>query len=249
LTTDADVARYGLAYRVIEGLMVLPGYVMLALFPMIARNEDDHGRLAAFIGTALAGLEAIALPVAAMVAIFSPQLMVLLGGPKYAAAAPVLAILAVALGLSYVAGVFGNALMALGRQRTLFWLGIGPLAVNLVANLALIPPLGTNGAAIAVVASEVVGLLLVRGFYVRVAGPPVPPPHLKILLAGSGLAVLAAVKFALPLSGRPLLTLVVGGLLGTLVYSALLLRLGALPEPIMDRLPLPTWLVRTFPRA
>lgn len=249
MKSNVDVARYGLAYRVIEGLMVLPSYVMLALFPSIARSEEDPGRLGAVIGVALAGLEAIALPVAALTAIFSPQLVVLFGGPKYAAAAPVLAILAVALGISYVAGVYGNALIALGRQRTLFWLGIGPLVVNLLVNLALIPPLGPTGAAVAVVISELVVLLLCRRYYIRIAGPPSRTPHLRILAAGIGLGVIAAVKFALPLGGQPVLTIVLGGMLAAVLYAALLLRLGGLPAPILDQLPfLPTWLIRTPPR-
>jgi O-antigen/teichoic acid export membrane protein len=244
IKTDVDVARYGLAYRVLEGLMVLPGYVMLALFPTIARSEGDRHRLAATVGAALGGLEAIALPIAALLAIFSPEIVVLLGGQKYAAAAPVLAILAGALALSYLNGVFGNALMALGRQRTLLWLTMATLGVNVAANLALIPPLGITGAAIAVVISEVVAFLVVRAFYIRVAGAPLRPPHLRILAAGMALGVLAVLKFALPLGSKPLLVVTVGGLLGGLVYSALLLRLGALPVSITSRLPVPAGLIR-----
>ena len=157
MKSDVAVAQYGLAYRVLEGLMVLPSYVMLALFPTIARSENDRPRLAATIGTALAGLEPAALGMAGLVAIFSREIVVILGGQKYAAAAPALAILAVALAISYLSGVYGNALMALGRQRTLLWLSLGPLAANLVVNLALIPPLGVNGAAVALVVSEVIG--------------------------------------------------------------------------------------------
>jgi O-antigen/teichoic acid export membrane protein len=218
---------------------------MLALFPIIARSEDDPGRLRRTVGTALGGLEAVALPVAALVAIFSPEIVVLLGGHKYAPAAPVLAVLSIALGLSYVNGVYGNALIALGRQRRLFWLASATMVVNLVVNLALIPPLGPLGAAIAVGISEIVGIALVERYYVHVAGPPVRPPHMRILMAGTSLAVLAAVKFALPLGARPLLVVAVGGPLGAIVYGALLFRLGALPRPIADRLPLPTWLLPT----
>jgi O-antigen/teichoic acid export membrane protein len=247
MKSDADVARYGLAYRVLEGLMVLPGYLMLALFPTIARNEDDKSRLSVTIGSALTVLEAIGVPLSALVAIFSPQIVVLLGGHKYASAAPVLAILSLALFLSYVNGVFGNALMAMGRQRRLFWLAAATLVVNVVVNLALIPPLGPNGAAIAVVISEVVAVLLIRRYYVQVAGPPVSAAHRKVIAAGASLAVLAAVKFALPLGSQPLLVATVGGLLGVLVYGALLLRLGVLPPSIAHRIPSPKWLLPTHP--
>ena len=249
MKSDVDVARYGLAYRVIEGLMVLPSYLMLALFPSIARSEGDSGRLAAVVGAAVAGLEATALLVTALVSILSPELVVVLGGSKYAAAAPVLAILSAALGLSYIAGAYGNALIALGHQRRLFWLGVGPLAVNLLVNLVLIPPFGPTGAATAVVISELLGLLLARGFYVRVAGRPSRTPHVPILAAGLGLGVLAAIKFALPLGGQPVLTIVLGGILGAVVYAALLLRLGGLPSSVTDQLPLPNWLRRIRPPA
>ena len=243
IKTDVAVAQYGLAYRVLEGLMVLPSYVMLALFPTLARSEDNRERLAVTVGAALGGLEAIALPMAALVAIFSPEIVVLLGGHKYAPAAPVLAILSIALAISYLNGVFGSAIMALGEQGRLLRLTSVTLGINLVVNLALIPPLGVNGAAIAVVVSEVAALLIVRGLYIRLAGVPQRPPHLRIMAAGIGLGVLAIVKFSLHLTAHPLLVVLVGGLLGALLYSALLLRLGALPESVTSRLRLPSWLI------
>lgn len=243
LKTDVAVARYGLAYRVLEGLMVLPSYVMLALFPAIARAEHDRPRLAMTVGVALAGLEAAAIGFASLMAIFSPEIVVVLGGGKYAAAAPVLAILALALAISYLSGAYGNALLALGRQRTLFWIAVGPLAVNLAANLLLIPALGVNGAAVAVVISELVGLILIRLYYVRVAGPPRAPRHTRILAAGTTLALLAALKFALVPHAAPLLVVLVGGLLGILLYAGALVRFAALPAEILDQIPLLRWLI------
>lgn len=241
IKTDVDVARYGLAYRVLEGLIVLPGYVMLALFPTITRSEHDRARLSATVGAALGALEAIALPLTALLAIFAPEIVVVLGGQKYSPAGPVLAILAVALGLSYLNGVFGSALLALGHQRRLLWLTAAALLINLGVNLLLIPPWGIVGAAVAVAVSEVAALAIVRGFYVRVAGHPARPSHWRILAAGLPLGLLAALKFGLPLGSKPLLVVAVGFPLGGLVYCALLLRLGALPAAVTSRLRLPPW--------
>jgi O-antigen/teichoic acid export membrane protein len=245
LKSDVDVARYGLAYRVLEGLMVLPSYVMLALFPAISRAEDDPPRLAAIVGVAWSGLETAAVGFAALTAIFSPEIVVVLGGSKYSPAAPVLAILAAALGISYLSGVFGNALMALGRQRTLFWVTLGPLGVNLVLNLALIPPLDVVGAAIAVVVSELVGLVMIQRSYVKVAGPARAPSHARIALAAAPLAVIAALKFWLVPTATPLLVIVLGGGLGLVLYAGALLGSAALPREILDLMPLPRRLQRT----
>jgi O-antigen/teichoic acid export membrane protein len=245
LRTDVAVARYGLAYRVLEGLMVLPSYVMLALFPAIARAENNRPQLAATVGVALAGLEAAAVGFAALMATFSPEIVVVLGGAKYAPAGPALAILSLALAISYVNGVFGNALLALGRQRALMLITAGPLLVNLIANLLLIPPLGVEGAAIAVVLSEIVGLLGVRTYYIRLMGAPLAPRHGRILAAATVLVGVAVLKFALIPHGVPLLVTVVGGLGGGVLYAAALLRLGALPSEIRDQIPLPPWLTQT----
>jgi O-antigen/teichoic acid export membrane protein len=210
---------------------------MLALFPEIARSEADRERLGAAVGAALGVLEALSLPAVALLATFSSEIVVLLGGHSYDASGPVLAILALALGVSYINGVYGNALLALGRQNMLFWLTLPTLVVNLVANLLLIPPYGADGAAWAVVISEVVGLAIIRGAYVRVAGRPPSPPHLRILIAGTALGALAAIKFGLSPKIGDLALVLGGGALGLVVYAALILLLGALPESILVRLP------------
>lgn len=237
IKTDVDVAHYGLAYRVLEGLMVLPGYVMLALFPEIARSQDDRARLGYTVGAALGVLEALSLPAVALLATFSSEIVVLLGTHAYDASGPVLAILALALGLSYLNGVYGNALVALGRQRFVFWLALPTLVINLIANLLLIPPYGAAGAAWAVVISEVIALAIVRAGYVRVAGRPPAPPHLRILGAGTVLGALAAIKFGLSPQIGDLALVLGGGALGLVLYAALILLLRALPESVLVRIP------------
>lgn len=245
LKGDVDVAVYGLAYRVLEGLMVLPSYLMLALFPTIVRNEDDRPRLAAIVGVALSGMEAAALGMAALMAIFSREIVLVIGGAEFYRAAPVLAVLAVALAISYLNGVYGGALMALGRQRILLWLSLAPLVVNLIANLALIPPLGVDGAAIAVVLSEIVGFVVIRTYYVRVAGAPIAVKHGRILVAATVLVALAVAKFTLDLHSAPLAVALVGGTVGALLYARALLLLGAVPSAILEHLPLPDLILQT----
>jgi O-antigen/teichoic acid export membrane protein len=151
----------------------------------------------------------------------------------------VLAILSLALAISYVNGVYGNALMALGRQHMLLWVTLWPLSFNIVANLVLIPPLGVNGAAIAVVLSELVGLWAVRRLYVRVAGAPASRRHGRLVGPALVLAALAAVKFALGIRSDPLVVLLLGGALGAVLYAAAVLAAGALPRAILDQMPLP----------
>jgi O-antigen/teichoic acid export membrane protein len=232
------VAVYGLAYRVLEGLMVLPAYFMLALFPEIARVSAERARVDAIVVAALAVMQVIALPLVALGMIFADEIVAVIGGAEFEEAGWVLRVLMLALGISYLAGVYGNALVAIGRQAALFKWSLLVLGFNLVANLAMIPPFGVIGAAVAVVLSEALALAAVRWLYG--AGGRRPPilPEGRILLAGAVMVVAVAPKFLLPdgtLAALP--TVLLGGALGLVVYAAALALLRAVPEAIAAQLP------------
>ena len=95
---------------------------------------------------------AIALPLVVFFSVFADDVIRVIGGAGLRRRrAWVLRILMLALAVSYLSGVYGNALPALGRQNRLFKWTLVVLGRNLVINLALIPPFGVMGAAIAVV--------------------------------------------------------------------------------------------------
>jgi O-antigen/teichoic acid export membrane protein len=238
LKGEDDVAIYGLAYRVLEGLMVLPAYFMLALFPEIARLTGQRERVDGIVRAALSVMEALALPLVLVFAVFAEDVIRVIAGHDFADAAWVLRILTLALGVSYLNGVYGNALPALGRQNQLFRWSLVVLAGNLVVNLALIPPFGVIGAAVAVVLSELVGFAVVRHLYGQVGSAPWPTLEPRMLLAG--LLMVAAMAPVLLLPGGftgSLVTLAVGGVLGGLVYAAALVALKAVPDAIAANVP------------
>ena len=235
--TDA-VAIYGLAYRVLEGLMVFPMYFMLALFPEIARLSADRARVDAIVVAALAAMEVIALPLVALGIVFADDIVTVIGGADFADAAWVLRILMLALGLSYVNGVYGNALLALGRQDAFFRWSLVILGFNLVANLALIPPFGVEGAAVAVVLSEALAFVVIRRLYAVGGLNPRILPDVRILLSGAVMVAAVAPKFLLSEEAAAALpTVLVGGAVGLAVYAAALLGLRAVPEAIAAQLP------------
>lgn len=232
------VAVYGLAYRVLEGLMVLPAYFMLALFPEIARRTADRVSVDGLVVTALGVMEVIALPLVVLGVVFADDVVTVIGGEEFADAAWVLRVLMLALGISYVNGVYGNALVALGRQDAMFKWSLVVLGINLVANLALIPPFGVVGASVAVVVSEGLALLALRRLYAVGGAMPRIWPDPRILLAGAVMVVVVAPKFLLPddvLGALP--TVLVGSALGLLAYAAAIAALKAVPEAIAAQLP------------
>jgi O-antigen/teichoic acid export membrane protein len=238
LKGEDDVAVYGLAYRVLEGLMVLPAYFMLALFPEIARLTGQRERVDGIVNAALGVMEAIALPLVLVFAMFADDVIRVIAGDDFSDAAWVLRILTVALGVSYLSGVYGNALPALGRQNQLFRWSLVVLGANLVVNLALIPPFGVVGAAIAVVLSELIGFAVVRHLYGQVGRAPWPSFEPRMLLAGLLMAAAMAPLLLVPNGfAGSLVAVAVGGALGGLVYAAALIALRAVPAAVVPYLP------------
>jgi O-antigen/teichoic acid export membrane protein len=238
LRDTEEVAVYGLPYRVLEGLIVLPSYFMFALFPEIARLTSDRARVDGIVVVALQAMQVLALPLVVIGIAFADDIVAVIGGAEFKDSAWVLRVLMLALGISYVSGVYGNALVAIGRQDALFKWSLVVLGANLVANLALIPPFGAVGASIAVVASEALAFFVVRALYGAGGLTPRVLPDARILLAGAVMVGAVATKFLLPddaLGALP--TVLIGGAVGVVVYGAAMAALGAMPETIAVHLP------------
>jgi len=135
----------------------------------------------------------------------------------------------------YFNAVFGNALVALNLQGRLFRNSAIVLIFNVGLNLALIPPFGPYGAAVALAVTEVTALTLTVRVYREVAAPPRPRGLLRLLGAAGGMVLVPLLLDGLLRSlAGPLVAALVGGALATLVYVALLYALRAVPEELLS---------------
>jgi len=218
---DTAAGWYSAAYRVVDGLTLIPAYFTLALFPTLTRHAAaDRAATARVYARALKVLLTLALPATVGIALLAEPLVRLFAGGGYLPESAVaLAILIWFLPFSYVNGVTQYVLIALDRQRFLTFAFLVVTAFNLAANLLLIPRLGYLAAALLTVASE---LVLLGPFWwaasrdlagvslLRVAWRP------TLASAGMGVAMAPLVAdwwlLAIPLGGA--------------VYTALLLLLG-----------------------
>jgi O-antigen/teichoic acid export membrane protein len=161
LAGDLALGWYSTAYKLIDGLQVIPASFVIALFPLLARHaQADRERLARLGETGLKVLLALAFPIAVGTTLLADQIILVLAGPGYLPeSAWALQILIWYLPVSFVNGLLQYVLIALNRQRTLsVAFGIGVI-VNVAANLALIPTYGYLAAAVVTVLSEVVLLV------------------------------------------------------------------------------------------
>jgi O-antigen/teichoic acid export membrane protein len=228
LATDRDVALYGVAYKAFEVLFALPGFVMVTLLPELARLDAGEPRFNAIVQKAFTAMTLLALPIVGM-ALCGTEMMRVLGGSQYGEAGGLLAFILAAVTLACVQGVFGYTLVSQGRQGVLLKVSLTVLAVNVAANLILIPTLGLTGASIALLSSEVTSITLTMLVYRGVA--PLPRVQVPVRAALAVGAMLAATSVRL-LFDSALIGLVVAGIAGLAAYGGTLLLLHAVPDDL-----------------
>jgi len=215
------VGLYAAAYTLISFLLNLGIAYGLSLLPALTGLERDGSEQHEMFTTAVAQVFAIGLPVSVGGFLIAPQVIELVFGGEYSAAAPVLSILVWSVPLSLVRDVPVIALMARGREDfVLRTTGIA-CALNLALNLTLIPRYGMVGAASATLLTEAVRMGAAWRF-AYAEGFPIT--HFSRLWK----ALAAAAMMALVLAWLKPEQLWVSIPLGGLVYGLALMTFGGL---------------------
>ncbi len=161
---DGQAGVFSGAYRVVWGMALIPATVMTAVFPYLSRTRekgDDHGQL---IRRVVKYLSVLSLPFCILLLIYSREVMVLLYGAEYSTGAPALAIMAASPVFSFVYIPLADLLNAHYRhRRSLLALGLAAL-VNVGVCLIMVRIMGTPGAALAALVSEMVLLAAILFF-------------------------------------------------------------------------------------
>jgi O-antigen/teichoic acid export membrane protein len=230
LGTERDLALYGVAYKAFESLLGLPDFVMITLVPVLAKLELGDARFRELVQKAFTGMTILALPIIGL-SVLGREMMIALGGQKYAGGGLVLTLIMCSVAFSCVQAVFGNALVTQGRQTLLLKVSVTILVANGLLNLAAIPLFGAEGAAGALLLTELLSFGFTLYVYGRVADLPRLQQPIRLATALAGLIVVALVCQVI---SEPVAAIVVGAGLGTLVYGGLLVALGAMPNYIRE---------------
>jgi O-antigen/teichoic acid export membrane protein len=156
---DAEVGAYSAAYKVFEGLMIIPSVVLTAAFPPLARAKDDperQRRWEAALSVVLLVLGALA---AGVVYLGSDRIVALVYRAGFERAVPSLRVLAGALPILFLNYGLTHFLIARDLERRNLFFTALMLVVNVSANLMLIPRLAGPGAAWATLVTEVALML------------------------------------------------------------------------------------------
>lgn len=222
------VGLYSALSRLILLLREIGELYYLPLFPGLARAAKETAER--FASVAHAGLRyagVIIFPLAVGGCLTGHELLALLFGREYAGGGPALCLLLAAAVVMMLTGAFRLALVAYGRHGTVLKVILAGAAVNVVMNLLLTPRYFIVGAALSVLFSE--ALILVLAAWAVARSVPLSPltSVFRPALAAGGMALLLHLVTAWPL------WLKVG--VGAASYGILILALRAvLPSELAD---------------
>jgi O-antigen/teichoic acid export membrane protein len=176
-SSPRQTAAFAAASMIAFGVLAFANAVTTGLLPRLAAAADGADR-AAVTRRALRWTMVLAVLLGGAIAATSRDLITILYGPSYRAAAGPLAILALSTILIAFTGVLGTALIASGRVRPVATQVGASLVVNVLALAILSRPLGAEGAALATVVCESVALVMLVRVSVREM-PGVIAPRLR----------------------------------------------------------------------
>lgn len=224
LSTPRETGLFGVSFRVVEVLIIVPQLTIGAALPIFSRAaRDDHERLQYGLGLAGEAMVMLGAAVALALAAGAPIVIDVVAGADFGAAEDVLRLHGVALLLSFAAAPWGFGLVSLKRHREMLICAATATAVLLVALAVLVPAHGAVGGAWATIIGEA-SLVLVTAYLVHRAGIPVRLGRLPRIAVAAGLAVIPAALLP-PLAAVPA---------ALAVYVGALLVLRAVPRELLD---------------
>lgn len=151
----SDVGIYGIAYKILEGLIFFPAMFVGLIMPLLSNSAFiDPEKFKKIFQKALDILIIFIVPLIIGLLMLSSSVVVLIGGEDFSASAPVLNVLAFAIGLIFLGNLFGNGIIALNKQKTGAWIYFIGMIFNIVLNLIYIPKYRYVGAAATTTATE-----------------------------------------------------------------------------------------------
>lgn len=148
---DYEVGLYSTAYKIVSIISQVVSSILFVLIPRLSYlfAGDDYEQINGLLRKVLNVFLSLGIPCFAGAFILADEIVLLIGGTSYAAAAQVLQILLLSFLFSLVGGSFlGNiVLLTSGKEKEYMIICCISTAANIVLNLFLIPAYGVYAAA------------------------------------------------------------------------------------------------------
>ncbi|MEV4311898.1 flippase [Actinocrispum sp. NPDC049592] len=222
LSDTRQVAAYGLAVQLAFTLNMLPQvFSRTALSTINEGYATDPERFRRAVASGYKFLLLFATPVAVLGIPLAGRLITAISSDEFASAAtPVLRLFFVAVGITFLTSIISDAMVAAHQQKYLTTLSTVNLIVNIALNAALIPLFGAVGCGIALIVTELSGVVFTQMRLRKVGVDPLPFTYILRLLPGLNLALLGMLAtWNLPIA-FPLIAGSLGYFAGALIGGA-----------------------------
>ena len=219
---QTEVGLYGVAYRILDVLTVLPVMLMGLVLPSLVKAwssknvELFRSRVAKLFDVFMLAV----VPIIIGAQLVATDLVHLIAGTEFTQAGPVLALLIIALLGVFLGALFGHLVVAINKQKPMTWGYVGVAIIAIAGYLWLIPDYGMYGAIWVTLVSE--GLIALITYLVvrNVTG-------IRMNLTVTLKAIIASLLMAAAIMVIPLPHVILTVTLGVIVYAMALIALKA----------------------
>jgi O-antigen/teichoic acid export membrane protein len=161
LTNKADVGYFAAARRLFDAFTLIPAAIVGAFLPTMSKLYcTSISRFTRTLRFTMKYMYVISIPIVVGTAVVAHPLIVFLFKEPFEPAAGAMQLLMLSLVFSFWNHAATALLIARNREGILIWLFAGAAVVHMAGNLILIPLLSYNGAALAVLVTQVVQLII-----------------------------------------------------------------------------------------
>jgi O-antigen/teichoic acid export membrane protein len=212
LAGTREVAAYGIAVQLAFTLNMLPQvFSRTALSTINEGYATDPERFRRAVASGYRFLLLFATPVAVLGIPLAERLVTAVGTDEFASGAtPVLRLFFIACAISFLTSIISDAMVAAHQQRFLTTLSAVNLVVNITLNIILIPHFGAVGCGIALIVTELSGVLFTQFRLKKIGVDPLPVKYMLRLIPGLNLSLLAM----LATWSLPLVVPIIAGMIG-----------------------------------
>lgn len=155
------VGLYNAAYKIMEGLLMIPWIFSSTIFPAISKNLYSQKETVLISSRrALKFLFIISFPLTTIIALFSGRFITLLYGDSYSASIPALQILSITFIAVFASVITSTIINASAKPVINTYIALAMVVINISINIIAIPLWSINGAAFATFFTEIFGLII-----------------------------------------------------------------------------------------
>jgi O-antigen/teichoic acid export membrane protein len=217
LATSSSVAFYSVPYSCVRISWIVPSVVSAAFFPLLRRTLDsDREEAQSLFFLVVRAFLFLSVPTSMLLALSAPTVLPFVFGDPYTRSVPVLEIMAWTSVFGFLNYVLWYGVLASHLERTVLFIQLAGLVVNVAINLVVIPLYGPSGAAAALVISD---LLVIAGQVTLVHRNLFKVPFFDLLAKPTAAAAVIVPLAVLLAVHSPL----AGAVAGALAYAGTLL--------------------------